>query len=129
MMQVVWTLLNVEAMPNRDPSVQNGLRSVTEGKVTVGIPSSGGLQTIMCVKHGAMLRVGEKLWRCPTCNEGAYTPDGFRHEPEQPRERRIEGWVSRFAAGHYFVDRREVMAPNDWKPATLLIQQTEKVSE
>lgn len=75
----VRSLVNVEAMPNRDPSVKNGLRSVTEGKVRWGRPRLGGLETIMCVRHGAMLRVGEKLWRCPTCNEGCYTPDGIRH--------------------------------------------------
>jgi hypothetical protein len=72
-------LLNVEEMPNRDPAVVNGLRSVTDGAVRWGRPRLGGMETVICMRHGAMLRVGEKLWRCPTCNVGAYTPDGIQH--------------------------------------------------
>ncbi len=54
-------------------------RSVTRGRVYHGFPASGGgLPTVCCVEHGAMLCVAinaaGKLWRCPACNEGAFAP-------------------------------------------------------
>ena len=62
-------LLDLEQMPNFNPSVKNGCRSVSEGKIYW---TDDNLVT--CHKHGACLCVNEMrtIWRCPACHEGAY---------------------------------------------------------
>jgi hypothetical protein len=74
-------LVDLEQMPGFDPAVPNGTRSVTEGRVFLGRnPDQGGLETVSCRDHGAMLCVAVnpagKIWRCPACNEGAFAPEG-----------------------------------------------------
>jgi hypothetical protein len=73
-------LLDIAAMPAFDPKVPNGATSVSDGLVFFGRNANqGGMDTVSCVEHGAILCVsrlneGGKLWRCPACNDGAYAP-------------------------------------------------------
>jgi hypothetical protein len=62
-------IVDIKNMPNFNPVVKNGIESVSQGKV-IWIDKN----LVTCVKHGAMLCVTEdrRIWRCPTCNEGAY---------------------------------------------------------
>lgn len=66
-MEVIIT--DIANMPDYNPKVPNGARSVSEGKV---LWMSG--QKAYCVKHGAMNCVSEsrRIWRCLTCHEGLY---------------------------------------------------------
>jgi hypothetical protein len=61
----------------------NGLRSISEGKVYFGHPLQisrellkYSVETVCCKEHGAMLCMARwkdgTMWRCPTCNEGAF---------------------------------------------------------
>jgi hypothetical protein len=61
--------------------VPNGAHSVSEDKVFYGLMDwmshePKALETVCCVKHGAMLNVAitkdGKIWRCPACNVGAF---------------------------------------------------------
>lgn len=83
-------LIDIKDMPGFNPMVTNGLDNVSKGEVYFGICRVGqyngfrewSLPTIVCDTHGAMLCVAltksedknmiEKIWRCPTCNKGAY---------------------------------------------------------
>lgn len=73
-------LLDIAEMPGFDPKVPNGTTSITDGRIFWGRnEGQGGLDTVSCVEHGAVLcvaelREGGKLWRCPACNEGAFAP-------------------------------------------------------
>jgi hypothetical protein len=62
-------IVDIKQMPGFNPTVQNGIESVSKAKV---IWTDTNLVT--CLEHGAMLCISEnrRLWRCPTCNEGAY---------------------------------------------------------
>jgi hypothetical protein len=62
-------LTNIKDMPEFNPIVKNGLTSVSEGKI---FWTNNNLVT--CKEHGACLCLNKDrtLWRCPTCNEGAY---------------------------------------------------------
>ena len=65
-------LFDIKDMPNFNPVATNGIDSVSKRRV---FWTKKNLVT--CRKHGAMLCVSESrtIWRCPTCNEGAYMPD------------------------------------------------------
>ena len=74
-------LIDIKDMENYNPVVKNGVNSVSMKQVYFGHPIeiSGELlkysvETICCIKHGAMLQVAKveqgTLWRCPACNEG-----------------------------------------------------------
>lgn len=73
-------LTDIKNMPDFNSSVPNGTDSVSKGLVFYGRnPDQGGLATVSCTRHGAILCVavhpnGAKIWRCPACNEGAYEP-------------------------------------------------------
>jgi hypothetical protein len=56
-------------MPEFNSIVKNGLTSVSEGKI---FWTDNNLVT--CKEHGACLCLNKdrSIWRCPTCNEGAY---------------------------------------------------------
>ena len=62
-------LVDIKDMPEFNPTVKNGLTSVSEGKI---VWTSNNKVT--CREHGACLclNMDRSLWRCPTCNEGAY---------------------------------------------------------
>ncbi len=62
-------IIDIASMPNFNPAVKNGQRSVSEGKI---IWTEKNLVT--CIKHGACLCVNQQrtIWRCPACNEGAF---------------------------------------------------------
>jgi len=62
-------LVDIEQMPNFNPTVKNGRKSVSGGKIYW---TDANLVT--CHKHGACLCVNEDrtIWRCPACHEGAY---------------------------------------------------------
>jgi len=62
-------LVDIAEMPNFNPSVKDGIHSVSEGKI---FWTDNNLVT--CKEHGACLAVNKELtiWRCPACNEGAY---------------------------------------------------------
>ena len=62
-----------------DADAEARAHSVARGKVFYGRrPGQAGLDTVSCAEHGATLCVAKneagKLWRCPTCNEGAFEP-------------------------------------------------------
>jgi hypothetical protein len=72
-------VLDIRDMPGFDPKVPNGTDSVTGKRVYFGQPrqaSTMSIPTVCCADHGAMLCVAKndagKIWRCPTCNEGAF---------------------------------------------------------
>jgi hypothetical protein len=75
-------LLDIADMPGFNvDGPQNGIRSVTSGLIEWGTEdwSSYSIPTVRCTRHGATncvakLADGGSLWRCPTCNEGAYRP-------------------------------------------------------
>jgi hypothetical protein len=78
-------LLDIATMPGFNPDALTTAEaheqalSVTRGRVLFGrIPGQGGLETVSCVDHGAMLCVAKndsgRIWRCPACNEGAFAP-------------------------------------------------------
>ena len=81
-MTLIPTLRDIRSMPGFNPQVPNGADSVSSGLVYFGQPkhetSELSLPTVCCVEHGAMLCVAKHeagvLWRCPTCNEGAFVP-------------------------------------------------------
>ena len=62
-------LIDIKDMPRFNPSVTNGLSSVSEGKI---FWTSNNFVT--CKVHGACLclNMDRSIWRCPACNEGAY---------------------------------------------------------
>lgn len=83
-------LVDIADMPGFNvDGPQNGIRSVTAeliewgseyGTTTVWKDEHRSIATVRCVLHGAtncvaVLGGGGKLYRCPTCNEGAYRPD------------------------------------------------------
>lgn len=82
-------LMNIADMPDFNvDGPQNGARSVTKNQVYYGdtwIPDlhpgsspSYAIPTVNCIAHGAMNCVTKMshgvLWRCLTCNVGAYEP-------------------------------------------------------
>lgn len=78
------TLIDIADMPGFDPAALTDdaaldrVRSVSRGVIYFGLPPSGqGLETVCCVIHGATLCVGRNehgtIWRCPACNEGAFS--------------------------------------------------------
>lgn len=66
---MVPVLIDIKDMPNFNPVVKNGLTSVSEGKIYWTEENK-----VTCREHGACLCLNKDktLWRCPTCNEGAY---------------------------------------------------------
>jgi hypothetical protein len=62
-------LIDIRDMPNFNPIVKNGLISVSEGKIFWTENNK-----VTCKEHGACLclNIERTLWRCPTCNEGAF---------------------------------------------------------
>ncbi len=64
-------IVDISEMPNYNPKVPNGANSVSEGKVFWTDKNK-----VTCKEHGACLCVSpdRKIWRCATCNEGAYLP-------------------------------------------------------
>lgn len=62
-------LHDIKDMPNFNPTVPNGMDSVSTGKVYWTEKN-----LVTCARHGAMLCVNpdRTIWRCPTCHEGAY---------------------------------------------------------
>jgi len=62
-------IMDIAKMPSFNPKVQNGVHSVSEKKVFWTDNNY-----VTCREHGACLCVSKdrKIWRCPTCNEGAY---------------------------------------------------------
>ncbi len=75
-------LKDIKDMPNFKQSVTNGLDSVSSGKVFFTKEN-----LVTCLTHGAMLCVSEnrRIWRCPTCNEGAYVKY-IRTKKNPPKE-------------------------------------------
>ncbi|KKL24325.1 hypothetical protein LCGC14_2416460 [marine sediment metagenome] len=72
MFQVGKTLVllrDIKEMPNFNPSVKNGVDSVSAGKVYWD-----DRNLVTCALHGAMLCVNPSrtIWRCPACHEGAF---------------------------------------------------------
>ncbi len=72
----------LEDLEKHDSNAENGLRSVSEGKVYFGHPKGltkdmlkVSVKTVCCIEHGAMLCMANwkkgAVWRCPTCNVGA----------------------------------------------------------
>jgi len=62
-------LLDIKDMPNFNSAVKNGVLSVSDGKIIWTEENY-----VTCIEHGACLCVNKErtIWRCPTCNEGAY---------------------------------------------------------
>jgi len=56
-------------MPNFNPAVKNGLRSISEGKIFWTDNNY-----VTCKEHWACLCLNKDrtIWRCPACHEGAY---------------------------------------------------------
>jgi len=65
-------ILDIAEMPSYNSKVKNGVWSVTELKVFWTDKNK-----VTCAEHGACLCVSadRKIWRCATCNEGAYLPN------------------------------------------------------
>ncbi len=65
------TIFDLSKMPNYNKTVINGVNSVTEGKIFWTDHNK-----VTCKIHGACLCVSpdRTIWRCATCNEGAYYP-------------------------------------------------------
>ena len=56
--------VDLSAMPNYNPAVQNGTDSVSRGLVLVEVATNGRAYP-RCSVHGAMLKVSEAgIWRC-----------------------------------------------------------------
>ena len=78
-MSALIDLADMPAKPGSKPPT-NGLHSVSTGVVFFGQNnhqrSARTVDTVTCVNHGATLCTasigGGKIWRCPTCNEGAF---------------------------------------------------------
>ena len=72
-------IIDIKEMPNFNSEVKNGLDNVSKGEVFFGkndwMPEIA-VPTVCCIEHGAMLNVAETekgyIWRCPTCNRGAF---------------------------------------------------------
>jgi hypothetical protein len=62
-------IIDIADMPHFNPVVKNGIHSVSKRKI---FWTSNNYVT--CKEHGARLCVSKdrRIWRCPTCNEGAY---------------------------------------------------------
>jgi len=62
-------LLDIADMPNYNPKVKNGARSVSEGKIFWTEENK-----VTCGEHGACLALNSDLtiWRCPLCHEGCF---------------------------------------------------------
>jgi hypothetical protein len=62
-------LIDIKDMPDFNPLVKNGLTSVSEGKIFWTDNNK-----VTCKEHGACLCLNSdrSIWRCQTCNEGAY---------------------------------------------------------
>ena len=72
-------LLNLRDMPDFNPAASNGTDSITTGKIFFGRKEGqGGLETVSCMRHGAVLCVASyptgRIWRCRSCNKGALEP-------------------------------------------------------
>ena len=65
----VLLLMDIAEMPDFNPIVKDGIRSVSEGKIFWTDENY-----VTCKEHGACLAVNKDrtIWRCPTCHEGAY---------------------------------------------------------
>lgn len=68
------TLFDIKAVMFNTKAA-NGLHSVSDGYVGFHVQGNG-IRSVWCKEHGAMLCVavletGNRLYRCPTCNEGA----------------------------------------------------------
>lgn len=75
-------LMDIADMPGFNvDGPQNGIRSVSAGLVEFGAEPRywRSIPTARCVRHGACNCVARtktgRIYRCPTCNEGAYRPD------------------------------------------------------
>jgi hypothetical protein len=64
-----YKLIDIKDMPKFNPIVKNGLTSVSTGKIFWTENNK-----VTCKEHGACLCLNKdrNLYRCPTCNEGAY---------------------------------------------------------
>ena len=84
-------LKDLKDMPNFNPSVKNGLTSVSEGKI---FWTSNNLVT--CIKHGACLCVNEArtIWRCPTCHEGCYVEWEQKEPPKTTNQINREAGIT-----------------------------------
>jgi hypothetical protein len=62
-------LIDIKDMPNFNTVVKNGLASISEGKIFWTENNK-----VTCKEHGACLCLNkdQSIWRCSTCNEGAY---------------------------------------------------------
>lgn len=64
-------IVDIQDMPNFNPSVKDGLTSVSEGKVS--LRKYHGEWFPACQEHGALLKVSKGgIWRCMECHEGCY---------------------------------------------------------
>lgn len=65
-------ILDIEKMPDYNSKVKNGANSVSQN-----IIYWTDRNKVTCREHGACLCVSpdRKIWRCATCNEGAYLPN------------------------------------------------------
>lgn len=73
-------IVDIQCMPGFNPKVPNGADSVSRGLVSVDLTINkyAGVNKVVCSKHGAMNAVSQdcRIWRCLTCNEGAYVVKG-----------------------------------------------------
>jgi hypothetical protein len=62
-------LIDIKDMPEFNPIVKNGLTSVSTRLIYWTEQNK-----VTCKEHGACLCLNKEksIWRCPTCNEGAY---------------------------------------------------------
>lgn len=64
-------LMDIADMPNFNPAVPNGTKSVSEGKIYIELTELGYYP--WCRKHAAINKVSQDgIWRCTACNEGCY---------------------------------------------------------
>lgn len=66
-------IIDIKDMPNYNPTVKNGVDSVSSGKVFV--KTDPPYSYPCCETHGAMLKVSKDgIWRCGeiNCSNGAY---------------------------------------------------------
>lgn len=67
-------IIDIKEMPNFNPSVPNGIDSVSSGKVYLK-DHKDGLHSPYCIRHGAMLKVSPHgIWRCGElgCDNGCF---------------------------------------------------------
>lgn len=69
-------IIDIKDMPDFNPSVKNGIDSVSTGKVSIKKSNTRWYkgEYVACHIHNAMLCVSQdrRIFRCPECNVGAY---------------------------------------------------------